>query len=337
MSNYRLGNRSGYTLIEILLAVTLGLVLLLGVVQMFAMVGNFVTGSQGLMELDQKVRSAQIMLQNDLSRYTARMTTPASPCSGAGYFRIEEKTVTPASADTRLSDFYSNLNGVIGDNDDVLSFTIHDLDSPFIGRNGTNVVHSPDAEVKWFVNKNANNVYSLYRRIIVLDPPGVPSTALTGNIKHASLSDLTFSPGVSTETNYRDSKAVTDITNAELILDNIIIFDVKVWDPEKVDSTTQKKGQYVDLGSGTSFNAARGTTFDTGSQFKVTGASSTNITQTGTVTNIAVNAPNPNNFSLPNAKMAGVNLQGIQIRVRTFDPSSGIIRDFTVEQEFVTH
>ena len=79
MSNKRLEIRSGYTLIEILLAVTLGLILMLGVVQMFAMVSNFVTNSQGLMELDQKVRSAQIMLQNDLARYTAKMTVPADP------------------------------------------------------------------------------------------------------------------------------------------------------------------------------------------------------------------------------------------------------------------
>ena len=333
MSYYRLGNRSGYTLIEILLAVTLGLVLLLGVVQMFAMVGNFVTGSQGLMELDQKVRSAQIMLQNDLSRYTARMTTPASPNSGAGYFRIEEKTVTPANADTRLSDFYSNaaLPKVIGDYDDVLSFTIHDLDSPFIGRGTNSIVHSPDAEVKWFVYKNNNNIYSLYRRVYVLDPTtGKKPSEVSGNIKYASLSDLTYSQGsANNETSYRDKDVTT--TNAELILDNIIIFDVKVWDPDKK--------QYVDLGSGTSFNVARGTIFDTGSQFKATGANSTTIADTGTeaTNNRVINAPDLNNFSVPNSKMAGISLQGIQIHVRTFDPASGILRDFTVEQEFVTH
>ena len=332
MSNYRLGNRSGYTLIEILLAVTLGLVLLLGVVQMFAMVGNFVTGSQGLMELDQKVRSAQIMLQNDLSRYTARTSVPSLSNSGAGYFRIEENSAdaVTTSADSRLLDFYSTLTGIVGDNDDVLSFTIHDLDSPFIGRNGTAVVHSPDAEVKWFVYKNANNIYSLYRRITVLDPTGVPSNAVSGNIKHASLSDLSFSQGsANNETCYRDTKPSSDISAAELILDNIIIFDVKVWDPESKN--------YVDMTKGITFNAARGNSFDTGNQFKVAPVNLTTVSPTGSGTNLAINAPNSSNFSLPNAKLAGVTLQGIQIRVRTFDPTSGIIRDFTVEQEFVTH
>ena len=341
MSDKRLEIRSGFTLIEVLLAVTLGLVLMLGVVQMFAMVGNFVTGSQGLMELDQKVRSAQIMLQNDLVRYTAKMTVPADPNSGFGYFRIDENSTTVAatSQDARLSDFYNSLTGIVGDHDDVLTFTIHDLDSPFIGRNGTTVVHSPDAEVKWFVYKNDNNIFSLYRSINVLDPTGAPSAAVTGNIKHASLSDLAFTPGaggsgrgrgaVANETNYRVSTDATSIDNAELVLDNIIIFDVKVWDPEKQE--------YVDLSKGTTFNSNRGNTFDTGSQFKVTPANLTDPTETGADTNKVVNAPDTSNFSLPNAKMAGITLQGIQIHVRTFDPSSGILRDFTVEQEFVTH
>ena len=352
MSNKRLEIRSGFTLIEVLLAVTLGLVLMLGVVQMFAMVGNFVTGSQGLMELDQKVRSAQIMLQNDLVRYTARMTVPSELNSADGYFRIDENssTAVTTSPDARLSDFYSNLSGILGDNDDVLTFTIHDLDSPFIGRNGTTVVHSPDAEVKWFVYKNANNIFGLYRSVNVLDPTGAPAAALTGNIKHASLSDLAFTPGAggsgrgrggaANETNYRVGTDATNITNAELILDNIIIFDVKVWDPEAPNPTPtnpNNKGKYVDLSKGTTFSSARGSTFDTGSQFKVNANTFTNVTETGADTNKVVNAPNASSFSLPNSKMAGITLQGIQILVRTFDPTSGIIRDFTVEQEFVTH
>ena len=322
MSNKRLEIRSGYTLIEILLAVTLGLVLMLGVVQMFAMVSNFVTNSQGLMELDQRIRSTQIMLQNDLTRYTAKMTVPADPNSGFGYFRIEEENqeADNEELDTRLSNFYSNLNGIGGDNNDVLTFTIHDLDSPFIGRSQINVVHSPDAEVKWFTCKNSDGYLSLYRRISVLDPM---SNAAAGNIKNASLSDLAFtSEDVDTQPK-RDTN--TTITNADLILDNIIIFDVKVWDPEA-------KG-YVDLGKGTTFNAARGNIFDTGSRFKAKANGSNNLQPQNGV----INAPNPANFSLPNAQMAGISLQGIQIHVRTFDPTSGIIRDFTVEQEFVTH
>ena len=344
MSKNRFEIRSGYTLIEILLAVTLGLVLMLGVVQMFAMVANFVTGSQSLMELDQKVRSAQILLQNDLSRYTAKMTVPADLSSGAGYFRIDENSsaVVTTSQDTRLSDFYNPLTGILGDNDDVLTFTIHDLDSPFIGRNTsttTTVVHSPDAEVKWFVYKNANNVFGLYRSINVLDPTGAPANTVTGNIKHASLSDLAFTPGAggsgrgrggaANETNYRVDTKTDAVGNAELILDNIIIFDVKVWDPEKKE--------YVDLGKGTTFSSARGSTFDTGNQFKVSANTFTTVSETGSDTNRVVNAPNPANFSLPNSKMAGISLQGIQIHVRTFDPTSGILRDFTVEQEFVSH
>ena len=354
MSKNRFEIRSGYTLIEILLAVTLGLVLMLGVVQMFAMVANYVTSSQSLMELDQKVRSAQIMLQNDLTRYTARMTIPAEPNSGTGYFRIDENssTAVTTSPDTRLSDFYSNLSGILGDNDDVLTFTIHDLDSPFIGRDTSTtpatVVHSPDAEVKWFVYKMADpsnptsHILKLYRSINVLNPTGAPSNTVTGNIKDASLSDLAFTPGsggsgrgrggAAADTNYRVSVSTTEanvLTNAELILDNIIMFDVKVWDPES--------NAYVDLGKGTTFSSARGNTFDTGNQFKVAPTNLTTVSETGADTNKVVNAPNPANFSLPNSKMAGITLQGIQIRVRTFDPTSGIIRDFTVEQEFVTH
>ena len=348
MSDKRLEIRSGFTLIEVLLAVTLGLVLMLGVVQMFAMVGNFVTGSQGLMELDQKVRSAQIMLQNDLVRYTSKMTVPAESNSADGYFRIDENNTTAACPDTRLSDFYTNLSGIVGDYDDVLTFTIHDLDSPFIGRNGTTVVHSPDAEVKWFVyHDTTSHVLKLYRRINVLNPTGNPplnpQPVANNNIKNASLSDLTISQGsggsgrgrgaATFEDSYRD-RYNDSLTNAELILDNIIFFDVKVWDPEKQE--------YVDLSKGTTFGAARGNVFDTGCQFKYAPANlgTDNVTGTDNTNNKVVNAPDPTKFSIPvfnNKSMAGITLQGIQIHVRTFDPSSGILRDFTVEQEFVTH
>lgn len=343
MSTKRFELRNGYTLIEILLAVTLGLILMLGVVQMFAMVGNFVTSSQGLMELDQKVRSAQMVLQNDLSRYTAKMTVPADSNSGYGYFRIEENAQTPI-ADPRLEMFYSNHNKIPGDNDDVLTFTIHDLDSPFIGRNGTTVVNSSDAEVKWFVNKDTNNVLSLYRRINVLNPTGNPSGTTLGNIKQVSLSDLTFYPGsgggrgrgnsASNEVNYRDTDTTT-ITNADLILDNILVFDVKVWDPEAK--------AYVDINGNNAVTFKnRGNVFDTGSRFKVNDSNTTTgIVESGADTNKVINASTlkskreeQNN---PVILMAGVSLQGIQIHVRTFDPTSGIIRDFTVEQEFVTH
>ena len=337
MSTKRFELRNGYTLIEILLAVTLGLILMLGVVQMFAMVGNFVTSSQGLMELDQKVRSAQMVLQNDLSRYTAKMTVPADSNSGYGYFRIEENTQTPL-ADTRLQEFYSNVNNIAGDNDDVIQFTIHDLDSPFIGRNGTGVVHSSDAEVQWQVSRNPNgNGFNLYRRVLVLDPTNAPNKNAVGNVKHASLSDLTFAASAGSGrgrgnagTDYRGWTAALNDNTADVILDNVLMFDVKVWDPESKS--------YVDLGKGTTFSAARGTTFDTGSRFSLDDtASVTSVTQSGTDANKVINAPTTSKFSIPNAKMAGISLQGIQIHVRTFDPTSGIIRDFTVEQEFVTH
>lgn len=353
MSTKRFELRNGYTLIEILLAVTLGLILMLGVVQMFAMVGNFVTSSQGLMELDQKVRSAQMVLQNDLARYTAKMSVPADPNASYGYFRIEEKIVGGDSTlrDSRLNDFYSEPANIYGDNDDVLSFTIHDLDSPFIGRSGTTVVHSPNAEVKWFVSKNSDGYFSLYRRLIVLNPTGNPSSALSGNIKNASLSDLAFYPVSSSssgrgrgstatttsDTTYRDTVS-NNTNNADAVLDNILMFDVKVWDPEKKE--------YVDLGTGTTFSSARvpplEKTFDTGSRFKVNDtAILTGINESGVDTNKVINASTlkkkTEEQNNPVIGLAGISLQGIQIHVRTFDPTSGIIRDFTVEQEFVTH
>ncbi len=316
MTSKQLNLRSGYTLIEILLAVTLGLILMLGVVQIFAMVGDFVNNSQALMELDQNVRSAQLLLQNDLSRYTCRMTPPTDPMAAEGYFRYEEQRLgdvqrLPDPSATVESEFLDE--NAKGDNDDAIMFTIHDADSPFIGRPAAagNTILSQDAEVVWYVEGQ-----KLYRRINVLNP-GFPDPTKnpTGTVKQASLSDLTFS-------DYRGGWGTDDKTK-DVILDHVIMFDVQAWDPVSK--------QYLDLGKGQTFNGPQ--YFDTGSRFKITGEGAKAIS----IENKMVNAPNKANFEPENYQYNGINLQGIRIKIRVYEPTSGIVRDITVEQDFNTH
>lgn len=295
-------NRSGYTLIEILLAVTLGLILMLGVVEIFAMVGDYVHNSQAIMELDNKVRSAQLSLQNDLSRYTCKMTPPADPMAAEGYFKIEEECDSFAPAAQIGSELLND--NLLGDNNDVLRFTIHDVDNPFVGRAGDKTYLSPDAEVVWYVKGT-----SLYRRVNVL----VPNCGVEGGrVVDLTLSDLSF-------TENRDNAA--DLATDNLILENVIQFDVKVWDPQAHN--------YVNLGEGQTFTGSA--VFDTGSLFKL------QYTANTTPQNNIINPPSSTNFEPTNNAYNGIHLDGLQIRIRAFVPSNGVIREITVEQDFTTH
>jgi type II secretory pathway pseudopilin PulG len=179
----RLTDRSGVTLIELLVSVALTLIVILAIVRVFDLLGGNVNKSRSILELSAQLRTAANQLQTDLDRLTVKPNPPADPLSAPGYFEIIEGKRSDANTDgddwldtdpadieatwppidspvaditttdplifmTRLA---AETRGIMGDVDDVWMGTIRSPAEPFRGRFLGQIIESPLAEVVWWV------------------------------------------------------------------------------------------------------------------------------------------------------------------------------------------
>ncbi len=183
---------SGYTLVEILVAVVLTLILMGAVVQMFGTLGRSITDSRSFLEASERLNSAAARLQMDLKGVTVKMLPPRNPDDGEGYFEYIEGPAPPQqyiqydnAGNIVQYDWDPNLLGIepkpvntdnnqtdttVGDCDDILMFTTRTTDKPFVGLAdqatfGTPAVKSDVAEVAWFMRGR-----TLYRRQLLVAP-----------------------------------------------------------------------------------------------------------------------------------------------------------------------
>lgn len=196
---------SGFTLVEMLVAVTIVLLMMSMFAQLFQLAGGSVSQQRGIMENDQRARSVQTILKADLDKRTFRNVIP---------FTANEQVAAQATeADLvhRRGYLYYSENDPLNDADDMLQFTMlsslttHNSDeTPYVGLSlplspsGSNATQtanyvfnnqnqpetdegtfdinstssSPAAEVSYFL-RNGN----LYRRIVLLrqDSQGITS------------------------------------------------------------------------------------------------------------------------------------------------------------------
>ena len=108
--------RAGFTLIEMLISVTLVLVMMTLFAQIFGIATESMSTQRGIAENDQRARSVTTILRNDLDKRTFRYVMP--------YYVGEDTTasVTPASA--RRGYFYVSTNDPDDYLDDILQFTV---------------------------------------------------------------------------------------------------------------------------------------------------------------------------------------------------------------------
>ena len=90
--------RRGMTLVEMLVATAVTLILIGLVVQLFGVVGGSITASRSLIESTGQLRSAALRLRTDLSGITAVPQPPATPEFDRGYLEIIEGPTTDVSA-----------------------------------------------------------------------------------------------------------------------------------------------------------------------------------------------------------------------------------------------
>jgi len=144
-----------------------------------------------------RLRSTQLLLQQDLLGTTARMVPPLRPEENLGYFEIIEGPIGPVLP---LRPYDSNGDGspdgydlqgtfnnvdiegtTLGDFDDVLMFTSRNMKAPFRGNAGNSSISSPVAEVIWFLRGT-----TLYRRVLLVAP------GVEGSIPSADLQNSGF-------------------------------------------------------------------------------------------------------------------------------------------------
>ena len=182
--------RGGFTLIEVLVAVTLTLVMMAAVVQIFAVVGKSINNSRSTLEMSERIRAVASRLKLDLEGVTADMTPPGRPEEGKGYFEYIEGPIGPVDPTllppgNNTDEPGNPIDSTVGDRDDILQFTTRSRGEPFVGRGlvicdlgtlwgrgllgpcdrYTTIAKSQVAEVSWFLRGT-----TLYRRVLLVSP-----------------------------------------------------------------------------------------------------------------------------------------------------------------------
>jgi prepilin-type N-terminal cleavage/methylation domain-containing protein len=214
--------RGGFTLLEVLMALTITLILMALVMEMFTQVNDGIVNARAGMDLRDQLRNAKQRLITDLQGVTAPTIPPLDPSMQLGYFEYVEGprvansqfAANSVGGDrgenlggnwyvTRGGNNNNAVNSMIGDNDDILMFTTSSTSDKFVGRGGVKSgvnlsVKSRTAEVAWFLRRrtegevrsrrvdNRPEYYSLHRRQFLVLPNGGYWGALTySNVDHS--------------------------------------------------------------------------------------------------------------------------------------------------------
>ena len=226
-----LARRGGFSLIEMLASLVITLIVMGATVQLFGTVGSAINNGRAGLEQNDRVRSAQQVLRNDLLGHTCDTLVWQRPEAASGYFEIV-KGPPGTGRDTSPSNYNSSTfpNGpnqpgalLTGYTQDALFLTVRSRGLPFIGRATINgnatTIESQVAEVVWFMQPTMNPLtnqpvtypptYTLYRRLLLVRPDLGPLPANnfydtydvsahvnningTGNMIPNSLADLCY-------------------------------------------------------------------------------------------------------------------------------------------------
>ncbi len=375
--------RSGFSLTELLVASGIGLIVMGGVATLLGVFGRGLTQSQSTIDLSARMRAAAWKLRQDLEGVTCPVRPWLSPDANAGYFEISEGPrrdssaaqgsatldadtddilmfTTRAPAGTFVGRYGDASRTIEAPDAEVAWFCRQAADQPVAG----------------------TTLYNLYRRqLLVMGYVGlVPfeANSIAGDLPNIdydislrseggrlypnSLGDLTkrenrfmhdaggFPFGMRVDGNARLGDTTdtgtfdkTDRVWEDVILTNVISFDVRVFDPE---ARAQEQasgaslypgdpnytggagafGAYIDLGGGQGGRLAQAVdpksglprpTYDTWSQHYDFERSGLN---------------NPADYAT--APPYPVPLEGVEVRIRCYDPASKQVRQVTVRHAF---
>ena len=125
---------AGFTLVELLVSLTVSLLLLGGVVSLFGSLGESVNESRSDAEMLQTLRHASYQLQSDLEGLTLSPDSAKASTTEPGFFEYVEGPHRDADyylrneGGTYEDGTYTRDTGLGGDDDDVLHFTTMSAD-----------------------------------------------------------------------------------------------------------------------------------------------------------------------------------------------------------------
>jgi len=173
----------------LLVAASLGLVVMTTVASLFGLYGRTVSQSQSIVEVNARLRNAAWQLRQDLQGVTAPLKPWLRPESNAGYFELIEGPLNDQSAASASSN-------LVADVDDVLMFTSANPAHPFAGRlanttAGSTSFESPVAEIAWFCKPATDGSFNLYRRVLLVSgAPGAGAFGPTNAVSFQSWDDF---------------------------------------------------------------------------------------------------------------------------------------------------
>jgi type II secretory pathway component PulJ len=129
--------RIGFTIIEVMIALTASLLMMLALTRAFKMIGDKISMSQSELEMGSTLRNVTFAMRDELDRMTAPAVAPLPRESSSGYFTYYEGPW--ADGTTQLINNVGPQAGYLptsryGDLDDYFAFTARaKVDAPFVG------------------------------------------------------------------------------------------------------------------------------------------------------------------------------------------------------------
>lgn len=157
------GGQRGFTLVELLVASTIGLMVMASLATLLGLFSRTASSTQSIVDMTNRLRVVGDRLRKDLAGVTCKLEPPVSPDSDSGYFEIIEG---PARDSLRYNSPKPSVpSDYGGDFDDALLFTTRSVGEPFTGKYGSEPIQSNAAEVAWFLSNG-----TLYRRQLLVVP-----------------------------------------------------------------------------------------------------------------------------------------------------------------------
>lgn len=130
----------GFTILEVLIALTASLLLMLGLARAYKLLSNKITNRQSELDLSSRLRDVALRLRDELGRATCDMVPPAKQGAAEGYLVYHEGPFTDSTTilgsvanPTPLAEKYFP-DSRFGDFDDFLAFTSTAKEgAPFVG------------------------------------------------------------------------------------------------------------------------------------------------------------------------------------------------------------
>ena len=216
----------GFSLIELLIAATIGLVVMGAVASLFGIFGRSASETQSIVDMTNRLRGTALKLRQDLRGITCSVSPSLSPESDAGYFELIEG---PASDSVDAAgNPITAATPILGDTDDVLLFTTRTAGEPFEGKFDTDLILSPVAEVAWFCRPSPAvaqivagvSLQTLYRRQLLVvgyvgAAPFSPTNSLGSTLLAAAYPRYDLSLRLEQPSNQLVPNTLSDLTQRE--------------------------------------------------------------------------------------------------------------------------